>query len=290
MQQNPQQAIEQFCAWVKSRYELHWNPQALPSSQPAELRRILVEQASKWDESRIEERATRAVAAGATPDKLDEWFRANMMVALSDEEKERAKDDPQTVAEEKIAQMLRAELTQFERWVLLQILDQSWKDHLYQIDQLKESIGLRAFSQKDPRIEFKREGARLFEEMNQSIRDKVTDLIFKAKLTPQVMRPQSPPDTAGESPRTRDGSAPATGQPQAPQPAQSAIAAAAAMASAGTAAQRADLEAAQRAGTPGGSAARPKAQPVKAAPTVGRNEPCPCGSGKKYKQCHGKRS
>ena len=96
------------------------------------------------------------------------------------------------MAEEKVAAVLRAELTQFERWVLLQIVDQAWKDHLHSMDQVRESIGFRSFSQRDPRIEFKREAGRLFEEMKQSIREKVTDLVFKAKLTPQVGPPRAP--------------------------------------------------------------------------------------------------
>jgi len=282
MQQNPQQALAQFCEWVKNRYELNWMPQALPSSNPAELRKILLEEAEKWDESRISERAERAVAAGSSPEKLNEWFKTNMKAVLLPDELERAEHDPQMVAEEKIAAVMRAELTQFERWVVLQILDQAWKDHLYAVDQLKESIGLRSFSQKDPRIEFKREGARLFDEMEMSIRDKVTDLIFKARLTAQ---PQQQP---GQAPQQRQGQQ--GQQPAPPQPAQSAVAAAAAMASAGTAQQRSDLEAAQQASRGGATATRRKPQPAKAAPTVGRNEPCPCGSGKKYKHCHGKRS
>ncbi len=283
MQQNPQQALTQFCEWVKNRYELNWVPNALPSSNPNELRNILLEEARKWDKERISERAERAVAAGSSPDQLDEWFKSNMRATLTKQERERAEHDPQIAAEEKIASILRAELTQFERWVLLQILDQAWKDHLYAVDQLKESIGLRSFSQKDPRIEFKREGARLFEEMEMNIRDKVTDLIFKARLTAQAQPGAQQRQQGQQQPNQQQ-------QANQPRPGQSAIAAAAAMASAGTAQQRSDLEAAERAGTQSATATKRKPQPVKAAPTVGRNEPCPCGSGKKYKHCHGKRS
>ncbi len=320
MQHNPQQALEQFCAWVKARYELEWKPGTLPSSNPNELRKILIEEAQKWDESRISARAERALnaangslASGALaaplPDQLDDYLQKNLGVRLAPDERERAADDPKSLVEEKIAAMLRAELTQFERWVLLQILDQAWKDHLYGMDQLKESIGFRSFSQRDPRIEFKREGARLFEEMNMSIRDKVTDLIFKAKLTPQIQRPPGPPPSAatvgGPRPAPKPGQSAEQAQPgQAParvQPAQPAIAAAAAAATAtGTAAQRRDLEVAERAGT-GGSGGRgdsddaaarraARKQPMRAVATVGRNEPCPCGSGKKFKQCCGKRA
>jgi preprotein translocase subunit SecA len=275
----PQRALEQFCSWVKAKYELQWSPQALPSADPQQLRKLLTAEAEKWDEHRITERAERAVAAGSSPEKLDEWFRSHCNATLTEDERRRAEDDPQTVAEEKVAGVLRAELTQFERWVLLQIVDQSWKDHLYAMDQVKESIGFRSFSQRDPRIEFKREAGRLFDEMKRVIRDKVTDLIYKARLTPQVRPPQAPPG-AGVTPRP--------GRPGAVRPAQPAIAAASAAATAaGTAAQRRDLEAAERAGT---ATARRRAQQVRrATPAIGRNEPCPCGSGKKYKHCCGKR-
>jgi preprotein translocase subunit SecA len=292
MPHNPHQALQQFCAWVQSRYELHWTPTSLPSNNPAELGKLLLSEAEKWDEARIAERAARAVAAaGGDTAKLDEWFRKHCLVALGAQERERAAEEAQEVAEEKIRALLRTEVTQFERWVLLQILDQAWKDHLYAMDQLKESIGLRAFSQKDPRIEFKREGARLFEEMHMSVRDKVTDLIFKARLTPQVVqrpRPQAP-GAEGAAAATAPAAAPAgsrTSSP-APAPAQPAYAAAAAAAAAaGTSQQQRDIQAAQMAGR-GPAQPAPRRAPARAAVTVGRNEPCPCGSGKKYKQCCG---
>ncbi|MEE8155117.1 MAG: SEC-C metal-binding domain-containing protein, partial [Phycisphaerales bacterium] len=217
-----------------------------------------------------------------SPEELDKWFATNCNTHLTDEERKRAVDDPKTVAEEKIASVLRAELTQFERWVLLQIVDQAWKDHLYAMDQVKEAIGFRSFSQRDPRIEFKREAGQLFENMQKSICEKVTDLIFKAKLSPALPpRPQGPPQGVA---------VPAGAGGPVRRPAQPAIAAAAAAATAaGTAAQRRDLEAAGRAGAPGGAAR--KRQPMRRSPTVvGRNEPCPCGSGKKYKRCCGKRT
>ena len=124
--------------------------------------------------------------------------------------------------------------------------------------------------------------------MQQSIRDKVTDLIFKARLTPQAAQRQRPEGRATQ-PAPAPAMAGAVGTARAPrrpvQPAQPAIAAAAA-AVAGTASQRRDLEAADRAGTGG---ARAKRVPIRTSPTVGRNEPCPCGSGKKYKKCCGQK-
>ncbi|MHC4908917.1 MAG: preprotein translocase subunit SecA, partial [Planctomycetota bacterium] len=291
MQNDPAQAVTQFCAWAKARYELDWTPETLPSQKPVELMEILKTEAKTWDKARISGRARRIVEEAKSPAEMDAWFQANCFIRLSEEELEQAKSDALAVANEKLQTLLRQELSQFERWVLLQILDQAWKDHLYAMDQLRESIGLRSFSQRDPRIEYKREGAKLFEDMYQSIRDKVTDLIFKAKLTPQAApRAQTP----GQSQMHATQSGVSEAQPvgagagggpapvRAAQPAYAAAAAAAA--AAGTARQQADLEAAQRASR-GGPAAKQKRKPIKAAPTVGRNEPCPCGSGKKYKQC-----
>ncbi|MCH8007125.1 MAG: preprotein translocase subunit SecA, partial [Planctomycetes bacterium] len=201
MPQDAQRALERFCGWVKAKYELDWNPQSLPSTDPHQLRGLLIAEAEKWDEQRIAERAQRIVAAGSSPQELEKWFQTNCNAVMSDEEKARAVEDPTSVAQEKIAAILRGELTQFERWVLLQIVDHAWKDHLHSMDQIKESIGFRSFSQRDPRIEFKREAGRLFDEMQQMIRDKVTDLIFKARLTPQA----PPPPSDGEARPVRPG-------------------------------------------------------------------------------------
>jgi preprotein translocase subunit SecA len=302
-QQNPQVALDQFCKWVKARYDVDWNPQQLPTTNPRELRDLLVMQARKWDDDRIVRRADEVVKAGTTPEAMEAWFVANMHARLVPGDRERIEADPRAAAEEKIRAVLRAELSQFERWVLLQILDTSWKDHLYQMDQLRESIGLRSFSQRDPRIEFKRESARLFNEMQETVREKVTDLIFKGRLTPQIQQRPPGPDGAPHAAAAAQDGAPgaaaaqpqigAQQQPQRPRVAEPAItAASAAMAESGTASQRRDLETADRAGSSSATATehrKPQRQPVRTAPTIGRNEPCPCGSGKKYKQCCGKR-
>jgi preprotein translocase subunit SecA len=297
--QNPQAAITQFCAWVKSRYEVEWQPHQLPSSDPHALRELLVKEGERWTDERIEQRASKALVAGSSFDALNQWFAANMLFRLGPDDADRVAADPRVFAVEKVTEIMRFELSQFERWVLLQILDTAWKDHLYAMDQIRDAIGFRAFSQKDPRIEFKKEAARQFDEMNQTIRDRVTDLIFKGRLSPQApSRPAPAPAAAPAPPAAAPAPAPAArraepdGAPKAPppppMPAQPAIAAAAAMLE-GTETQRRDLEAAQRAGVPEGATAAATRTAVAAAPAIGRNEPCPCGSGKKYKQCHGKR-
>ncbi len=298
MQSNPAGALQQFCSWVKSRYELEWTPESLPSNVPAELRTLLIEEARSWDDAKVAKRAAKAVSAAqsaadpeARGNAIDLWFQEHAFTRLSERERQEAAADPQAFCAARIRELLRSEVTQFERWVLLQILDGAWKDHLHAMDQLRDSIGFRAFSQKDPRIEFKKESSRLFSEMQEGVRDRVTDLVLKGRLPVPRPRPapQQAPQIEGGSEGAGDGAQP---QPAAqvramPAPAAPAIAAAAQMVR-GSAQQEADLAIAERAGTP--EAAKPAAAPVttdSGMPVVGRNEPCPCGSGKKYKQCHG---
>jgi preprotein translocase subunit SecA len=322
LQQNPQAALQQFCAWVKSRYELVWAPEALPSNEPAELRKLLIAEARTWDEAKIAARAKKAAAAvaaagsGAVDEDaraaavgaaMDRWFQEECLVRLTDDEQADAARNPEGFARERITELLRGEVTQFERWILLQLLDTAWKDHLHGMDQLRDSIGFRAFSQKDPRIEFKKESSRLYEELQETVRNRVTDLALKGRLAPQVPRMPRPQPTAPSAEEIADQvTEAATAPPQQPaqQPAQPvqraappapaapAIAAAAAMVR-GSAQQEADLAIAERAGTPQGAAASSEGGTATAVaggmPAVGRNEPCPCGSGKKYKQCHGRK-
>ena len=83
------------------------------------------------------------------------------------------------------AAVLPQELTDLEQFVLIQIFDQSWKDHLYAMDMLRSGIGLQAFAEQDPRMLYKKEGYSYFEQMMAGVRDKVTDLIFRARVVGQ---------------------------------------------------------------------------------------------------------
>lgn len=149
-------------------------------------------------------------------------------------------------------------MRQIERLALLRVIDERWREHLYEMDQLKEGIGLRAYGQKDPLIEYKSEGFRMFTEMLDMINEQVLDLIFKAQIQPEpVMTRRRIPlqFTAVHDSAVGMGF---TGAPQEET-----------MSETGSQPQRA------------------KKQPVVVGEKIGRNEPCPCGSGKKYKKCHG---
>ena len=276
MQQDPRKALTQFTNWARHRYELDWDPEKLPSSNPMVLRDILYAEAEKWDETKIRDRVQRVMADTTDRASFDAWCTEHVGVSMPSHFDEGYEADREETIFEFLAEVLRVEMLQFERWILLQIVDGAWKDHLHSMDQLREAIGYRSFSQLDPRIEYKREGAKLFEDMHEEIRDRVTDLIFKARLQPQMA--QRPQGQAAAPQQPNPTGAPA--QPGTPPAAAAAVAAAA-----GTPQQRRDIETAQQ--TTGGGTPPParKRQPASGTTTVGRNEPCPCGSGKKYKKC-----
>jgi preprotein translocase subunit SecA len=130
---------------------------------------------------------------------------------------------------------------------MLRVVDQSWKDHLLALDHLKEGIGLRGYGQRDPKQEYKKESFDLFQAMKERIEDTITKTLFR-------LEPVSEEQMAEQ--RRRRQAPPMGFQFSAP----------------------------AKAGPP------PRQQPqtvVRQGEKVGRNDPCPCGSGKKYKKCHG---
>jgi preprotein translocase subunit SecA len=189
------------------------------------------------------------------------WFERECLLLLGEFEREQCAADPRAFVRRRLRSFMRQELEQFERWVLLQIYDEAWKNNLHAMDQLRDSIGFRGIAQKDPRIEFKRGAAEAFNEMLEQVRERASDILLKGRFQPQVR--QAPRPVAP---------APGLGVLAADDPAPSAD-------------QQAQIDQADRAGTGG---AEPKKElSEKAMKAVGRNEPCPCGSGKKYKSCHG---
>ncbi len=282
---DPASALGQFCGWVRSRYELEWTPQALPSTNPGELRKLLLEDAATWNEAKIDARARKAIAAGS-PEAISAWFERECLIRLSPAELESLSRDPAAFVPKRLRELLRTEVAQFERWILLRVLDEAWKDHLHQMDQIRDSIGYRAFSQRDPRIEFKRESAAQFRRMQESIRDKVTDVIFKGRFAIQAPPPaQATPAATPSAETSIEG-------PSTPPAAARAETTATEPSAAPASSPAAETPPARRSPATALRPASPKPAPAAvAAPTaavVGRNEPCPCGSGKKFKQCHGK--
>jgi len=158
-------------------------------------------------------------------------------------------------------------LRDLERHLYLYTLDEHWRDHLYELDHLKGGIGLRAYGQRDPLIEYKREAYALFETLMVEVREDFVQRLFRVQLAPEAVRAIEQQPRVPRHLQTQHAEAQAFG---------------------GGPAEAADEDGAgrepRRTGPRGAGAAA--AAPVRSGPRVGRNDPCPCGSGKKYKKCH----
>jgi preprotein translocase subunit SecA len=180
-----------------------------------------------------------------------------------------------------------------ERMIMLSVLDQLWKEHLLNMDHLKEGIGLRGYGQHDPLVEYKRESFDMFEAMMQRFREDTVRYLYLMQILerPPDAGPQGPPP--GPRPGGPRGQGPEAGAPvPAPhagggngRPQRPLATSVDDLEEAFQRKKRRELEQARMAG--GGAAEQTVQQIVRGAEKVGRNDPCPCGSGKKYKKCHG---
>ena len=189
-QQDREWAARQLTAWANQRYDMGWTAEQVGQMAPNVLFEQLKKAAEQWhDNGRMETVVDSALAdhREKDPAALAQWAENRFGQTVDSKELARLDDEGRKqLLLDKGSAMLRTELTQLERFVLLQILDTAWKDHLYAMDQLKDSVGLRGYAEKDPRIEYKREGSNQFGQMQATVRDRVTDLIFRARLTPNV--------------------------------------------------------------------------------------------------------
>ena len=152
-----------------------------------------------------------------------------------------------------------------ERYTILTAIDKLWQEHLYEMDSLRYSIGLRAHGQRDPLIEYKAEAFKIFDELMVNIKTEICHNIFRSAsslLAFENFLRNVPQQTLHQTSSAFGGGATST----ATSPPQS---------------KASDV-------VSEAVAAAEKAKPVRTGPKVGRNDPCPCGSGKKFKQCCGK--
>ncbi|HPB66627.1 MAG TPA: SEC-C metal-binding domain-containing protein, partial [Spirochaetales bacterium] len=168
--------------------------------------------------------------------------------------------------EDKLAMAGSDNLNHFLRWKYLSAIDQKWLDHLENMEALREAVYLRHYAQKNPLLEYKLEGFELFDQMIEDIRKSVASTLYLVRIQRQEDRAVRPVVSGGQSRHDE------MGQFAGAVDGQAAAAGAKAQAAAGPMAQ---------------AAAPRNATVVRAYPKVGRNDPCPCGSGKKYKHCHG---
>ncbi|MBI5167525.1 MAG: preprotein translocase subunit SecA [candidate division NC10 bacterium] len=202
----------------------------------------------EWDLAGLSEALERQFGLHVSWDKEETLSLTQAL--LRDELLEKVK-----VAYEEKEKSLGSDVMRYlERMIMLQVVDSQWKDHLYSMDHLKEGIGLRGYGQKDPLIEYKKEGFEMFEAMVERIKTETVQYLFKVQL--------SWPEREAEEREE-------------------------ALVSSGASKGKSPQPAARPSGQPQSEPLRQAAPGPRAGRKIGRNEPCPCGSGKKYKKCCG---
>jgi preprotein translocase subunit SecA len=261
---------EGLVAWAKSRFQSDINVDDLRNKQRDEIRDLLLkhsatdrknadrarEDAAKRIE-KIFESSSHGQLAGAAGSKgslqaLSHWLHENLGYEMSVDEIGRLDYDELAVKVfGAVEDRYRPEIRRMERQLLLQIVDGAWKDHLLAMDHLRSAVGLAGYAQMDPKVEYKREGMRLFESMWTMLGERVTDLIFRMEQLDEGFVGSTWVETSARHDEARSASQLVSEQQHAIDNSQEA--------KVETIRNRSDR--------------------------VGRNDPCPCGSGRKYKQC-----
>ena len=224
----------------------------------------------KWDLVGLQTDINSQFGVKILPAEIQQMSRIEMEEYILEKLRRRYEEKEALVGPEVMREM--------ERMVWLNVIDQQWKDHLLTMDHLKEGIGMRAYGQKDPLIEYKKEGFRLFQEMMDRIEDETVRFLFF--LQPSVERAHSTVDAGWDG----DGNGDTPGRAADEDERRAAQSSFIDLTRNIQRKKERELEMLQFAG--GEASGAPKAQVIKAA-KVGRNDPCPCGSGKKYKKCCG---
>jgi preprotein translocase subunit SecA len=232
------------------------------------------EYAEEWDLEALVKQMATLYDTEVTVDELREDLGEVTRQSLVEEFQEDARDAYDTKEEELTPELMR----ELERFVILQVVDQRWREHLDAMDYLREGVHLRAMAQKDPLVEYRHEGHLMFEQLGVAIREEVVLTLFHAQLAPEeadeLQRAQAAAGVNGGGLQYEHQS----------------LAGAEAIAAAGGGGGAATATLAMSGGgtTSTTSTAAPRQIVKSERENIGRNEPCWCGSGKKYKLCHGR--
>ena len=263
---------EKLARWANTRFKRDFEPEQFASMSNSDIQSLLVETSKDFLLTRPDSRLVEARLLELLPDSdneaarvseeqaaaLAEWANREINWTVDKEQIQTLKPaEARSKFMQGIEQVYRPEMRQTERSVLLEILDSAWKEHLYFMGHLRQGIGFVGYAQKDPKTEYKREGRKAFNAMWQRVGEQVTRTIFRIE--------QESPQFVGSLWQVT-----ATQHDVAPPIEESAA------------------EEYQTSGTEPGDDKRAVDPIVNNQPKVGRNDPCPCGSGRKYKKCCGK--
>jgi len=199
MRQSPEAALEALIGWAKIRYSLELDADEVRKSGPAKMKTMLEDGIRKWFEDKQLDKALAEVSELPTVEKVDELLRSKYDGQVPDWLSWLDEDEFHAASRGLIEARLRPEMLQLEMTIMLDTLDQAWKDHLYAMDQLRDGINYQAFAQQDPKIAYKKQGSELFSEMLDGVQERVAEYIFKARLNPAASMPpqNAPPQQAG---------------------------------------------------------------------------------------------
>jgi preprotein translocase subunit SecA len=266
---------EGLYAWARTRladHTKHLTEEQFRTDSRAHLREMLLkisaETHPKADQSEIDAQiddamsGTRAAEA-ADAQELTDWMKKTFQIEV--DPAKLTGQTPETVRKllwNAYDDKYRPEMHRMERNLVLDLLDTTWKNHLLTMDHLRSVVGLRGYAQEDPKTVYKKEGMQEFGQMWENLNDRVTDMVFRVEDAPEeamqealwagAVASQAQADTLSQAARTTPAGA---SDPLA--------------------------------NTSTNTAGERKAEPIRnMGQKVGRNDPCPCGSGKKYKNCH----
>ncbi len=259
-------------AWAGQRFETSLSVDDLKNKQRDEIRSTLLEHSREYQQQAVRlldevrgriadlfpaghengSPAADPARNGALSD-LTQWMNTTFDCEFARDELWRLdREDLERKLIDVVEERYRPEMRRMERAVLLQIVDAAWKDHLLAMDHLRSSVGLVGYAQVDPKVEYKREGMKLFEAMWESIGSRVTDLVYRMEQLDEGFVSSTFVETSASHAAGETAGDIARQQQEAIRSSQ-------------------------------GDAA---VEPIRRrGPRAGRNDPCPCGSGKKYKNC-----
>jgi preprotein translocase subunit SecA len=277
----PQARLERepLVAWARDRFEADLDLEDLKSKQRDEIRAVLVthsrasleraQAALAEVQSRVEKLFGSGPRDGSAPipagtngqlDSLAQWLDTLRSPVKIEEISTLTRDQLEARLIGAIEDRYRPEMRRMERMLLLQIVDSTWKDHLLVMQKLRDSVGLQGYAQIDPKVEYKREGMKLFEEMWKHVGDRSTQFVFKIEQLNEEFVGSTWVETSAthaEAPDMREEF------------------------------QQGSQGRQGAAGTTNSGQEDARPEPIRnRGQRVGRNDPCPCGSGKKYKNCH----
>ncbi|MHB9079129.1 MAG: SEC-C metal-binding domain-containing protein [Pirellulaceae bacterium] len=258
--------------WARERFEVDLDMEDLKNKQREEIRAVLLMHSRDTQQravaalSVVKEKIDTLFPSTETTVALDQadggngeveslarWLHELLRCELSaDELKKLRRGELEQTLCNAVEDRYRPEMRRMERALLLSLVDTAWKDHLLAMDHLRSAVGLKGWAQMDPKVEYKREGMRMFEQMWGSIAERTTDLIFRMEQLDENFVGSTWVETSARHDEAQSTSEIATQQ-------QAAI---------------------------DGSQGDLRVDPIRnRSKRVGRNDPCPCGSGKKYKVC-----